>query len=182
MPAEKLIFASVVEPLLDVARKGKVSPETEKKLAGIGMPMWGKTAPAYPAERWAEAVRIIGADLFPQAEPDEQHRGIGLRTIEQFTGTFIGKALMTAARLWGPRRSLQRLTNNLRTGANFLETRFTHIDDRQQELWINDVSGVPGFYAGLIGAGSQYIEGWSDSVAIKQREGDACLYELRVTR
>src|SRR5688572_31217171 len=48
----------------------------------------------------------------------------------------------------GVTRSLQRMTNNLRTGANFIETKFTTLDERTHELWISDVSDVPGFYAG----------------------------------
>jgi uncharacterized protein (TIGR02265 family) len=165
-----------------VARRGPVTAETERQLKAMRMPIAGKLEPAYPADSWAAAVKLIGADLFPDRDADDQHRQIGERTIDQFSTGFIGKALMAAARLWGPRRSLQRLTNNLRTGANFLDTRFDHIDDKLQELWISDVSGVPGFYAGLIQAGSKYIEGWSDEVSIKQRDGDACLYQLRVTR
>src|SRR5688572_26154973 len=82
----------------------------------------------------------------------------------------------------GVTRSLQRMTNNLRTGANFIETRFVTLDERTHELWISDVSGVPGFYAGLIEAGADYIAGWTDEMRIKERDGEACVYTLRRTR
>src|SRR5688572_11420738 len=104
--ANKLIFLSVVEPLLEVARRGGVDLKTQRELAALRMPLGGKLEPAYPAETWAQAVRLIGSSLFADQKPDEQHRRVGRRTIGQFIDTFVGKALMTAARMWGPRRSL----------------------------------------------------------------------------
>jgi hypothetical protein len=60
-----------------------------------------------------------------------------------------------------------------------VETRFQTISEYEQELWISDVSGVPGFYAGLIEAGADYLEGWIDEMKIKRIDGPACFYELR---
>ena len=43
------------------------------------------------------------------------------------------------------------------------------------------MSDVPGFYAGLIVAGSEVMRGWADRIEIKQREGASCLYEMTLT-
>ncbi|MGQ0508074.1 MAG: DUF2378 family protein [Myxococcaceae bacterium] len=180
MADTKLIFGPSVEALLKAAR-GSVSVETEGKLRALGLPLDGRVEPAYPAEAWASAVKLISKELFPAQPEEEQHRQLGRKTVKQFADTVMGKAMFTMAKVIGPQRSLQRMTNNLRTGANFIETRFTVIDVRTQELWISDVSDVPGFYAGLIEAGADYMEGWSDEMRITRREGKSCLFTLRRT-
>jgi uncharacterized protein (TIGR02265 family) len=184
MPAAaptQLIFGSSVEALLNVA-KGQMLPATEKKLGALRIGGGHKIEPAYPAQDWATAVKLVSADLYPGLDPDEQHRRLGRATVMQFADTFMGKAMFTAAKVVGARRSLERMTRNLKTGSNFIETKFTVISEHLQELWMNDVSGVPGFYAGLIGAGSEYMQGWADTIDIKHREGPSCLFELKVTR
>jgi len=180
-PKQKLIFASSVEALLKAA-EGNIKPDTERKLGDLRMSFRRPVDPAYPADHWAQAVRLIGGDLFPDESPEEQHRKLGGRTVKQFAETFMGKAMFAAAKVMGVTRSLQRMTNNLRTGANFIETKFTTLDERTHELWISDVSDVPGFYAGLIEAGADYMTGWTDEMRIKQRDGAGCLYTLRRTK
>ncbi len=181
MDDSRLIFGPSVEALLTAA-KGKISKNTETRLATLGLAFGKKIEPAYSADTWACAVRLIGADLFPTDLYEVQHRKLARRTIQQFSDTLMAKAMLPFAKLIGPQRCLERLTNSLRTGANFLETRFTRLDDRAQELWISNVSEVPGFYAGLLEAGSDLIDGWPDAIHIKRREGPACVYELRRTR
>jgi uncharacterized protein (TIGR02265 family) len=178
---QKLIFGSSIEALLKAAQ-GSIKPETEKRLGELRMNFKKPVDPAYPAEHWASAVRLIAADLFPGDSAEEQHKKLGGKTVRQFADTFMGKAMFSAAKVMGVKRSLQRMTNNLRTGANFIETRLTTLDENTHELWISDVSEVPGFYAGLIEAGSDFISGWTDQMTIKGREGAACTYTLKRTR
>lgn len=74
------------------------------------------------------------------------------------------------------------MSHNLRSGANFIETKFTVTGTDAYELWLNDVTDVPGFYAGILSAGSGKIDGWPDRIEIKQRDGASCLYSLTVAR
>lgn len=178
---QKLIFASSVEALLKAA-EGNIKPETEKQLGELRMHFRKPVDPAYPAEHWAQAVRLVSRDMWPGESPEEQHKHLGERTVRQFAETFMGKAMFAAAKVMGVTRSLQRMTNNLRTGANFIETKLTTLDERTHELWISDVSDVPGFYAGLIEAGKDFMPGWTDEMRIKQRDGAACTYTLRRTK
>lgn len=173
----KLIFSSSIEALLKAGR-GRIGTQTVQQLGRLGLPVEGRLEPAYPAETWASAVQLIGVDLFPADPPDTQHNKLARLTVRQFAETVMGRAMFTAARVFGARRSLQRMTHNLRTGANFIETRFTELSPTLQELWINDVSGVPGFYAGLIEVGHEYMPGWVSQVRIKDRDGAACTYQL----
>jgi uncharacterized protein (TIGR02265 family) len=178
---QRLIFGSAVEALLKAA-EGNVKADTERKLNELRMFFRKPVDPAYPADHWALAVRLVGADLNPKDLHEEQHRKLGSKTVRQFAETFMGKAMFTAAKVMGVGRSLSRMTNNLRTGANFIETKLTTLDERSYELWVSDVSGVPGFYIGLIEAGADYIPGWTDQMRIKAREGDGCVYTLKRTR
>lgn len=179
---QRLIFSGSIDALMKVVALHPLSPEATKALAALRMGPGFKVEPAYPAEDWARAVKIIGADLYPLEKPDDQHRLVGRATVLQFAESLMGRAMFAAARVIGARRSLERMTHNLRTGANFIETRFTVLDERTQEFWINDVCDVPGFYAGLISAGADFMQGWSDQIEIKAREGPSCLYLLTNTR
>lgn len=179
---QRLIFSGSIDALMKVVALNPISPEATKALAPLRMGPGFKIEPAYPAEDWAKAVKVIGADLYPKEAVDEQHRLVGRATVLQFAESLMGRAMFAAARVIGARRSLERMTHNLRTGANFIETRFTVIDDRTQEFWINDVCDVPGFYSGLIGAGADFMQGWSDKIDIKARDGASCLYLLTRTR
>lgn len=178
----KLIFSGSMEALLKVVQAGRISPETQRELTAMRIGPPHKLEPAYPAENWAKAVKLISADLFPGTDLFVQHRALGMATVLQFADTFMGKAMFGAAKIIGAKRCLSRMTHNLRTGANFIETRLTQLDEKTYELWINDVTDVPGFYAGLIGAGVDFIPGWPDRMEIKQRDGAGCLYELKLTR
>ncbi len=110
----RLIFSGSVEALLKAAR-GRVSPATEGKLKSMGFGFERKLEPAYPAEKWAEAVHLVSAELFPNDPVDIQHNKLGRLTVKQFADTVMGKAMFTAAKVFGARRSLQRMTHNLRT-------------------------------------------------------------------
>lgn len=181
-PKEKLIFSGSIDALMKFISHKQLSPATLKALADLRMGPTMKVEPAYPAESWATAVKLIGAELFPKVEAYQQHLEVGRGSVLQFADTLMGKAMFAAAKVIGARRSLERMTHNLRTGANFIETRYTVLDERHQELWINDVTDVPGFYAGLIGAGADFMQGWSDSIVVKSRDGAACTYTLTRTR
>lgn len=176
----KLIFSSSIEALLKVAA-GKINPATERELGALRMGPPHKLEPAYAAEDWAKAVRLVGADLFAGQPPTQQHFEVGRATVYQFTDGFVGKAMLSAARLFGARRSLQRMSNSLRSGANFLETRLTIIDEKTLELWLNDASGVPHFYAGLLSAGHPVIPEWPDRITVKSEDGAACVLEMKNT-
>ena len=176
----KLIFSSSVEALIKVAH-GKVQPTTARSLSALRIGPPHKLEPAYAAADWAKAVQLIGADLFAEQEPTRQHFEVGRATVMQFTDGMVGRAMLSAAKLFGARRSLQRMSNSLRSGANFLQSRLTVIDDKTMELWLNDASGVPHFYAGLLSAGNPVIPGWPDRITVKSQDGDACVLEMKNT-
>lgn len=173
----KLIFSAAIESLLSVT--DGIKPQTRQALAALRMGPPHKVEPAYPAKDWATAVKLVGADLFPDDDAFNQQRKVGAAAVTRFSEGLLGKAMFGVARLMGARRSMERMTRNLRTGANFIETRLTVIDEKTSEFWINDVSDVPGFYAGMLMPGFELIPGWPDTVELKERVGEGGLYVLR---
>src|SRR3990167_975096 len=77
----KLIFSGSMEALLKVVQAGRISPETQKALQAMRIGPPHKLEPAYPAENWAKAVKLISADLFPGTDLFVQHRALGMATV-----------------------------------------------------------------------------------------------------
>ena len=175
--SQKLIFETSMAALLKVAQ-GNVSAAAETQLNALGLHFGKKLEPAYPAELWASAVKVVAKDLFPQAEAMESHRLLALKTVDQFAETMVGKAIFAVARVMGPDRSLARMTHNFRTGANFIETKLTVIEPGVHELWLNDVSGVPGFYQGLIEGAALHTGRKPDTMSVKASDGVQCTFLL----
>lgn len=178
MTSQPLIFATAFEPLIKLS-KGKMSEATTKKLVAmrVALPL----EPAYSPATWAETVRLISAELHPAMTPVERHRQLGRETALLFADGLMGKAMYAAARLMGPRRSLERMTRSLQTGTNFIETRYTARDERTSELWMSDTSGLPEFYAGVMTAGGEMIGGWPALVDVISGADASATYVFRFT-
>ena len=73
-----------------------------------------------------------------------------------FSETMMGRALVQFMKVIGPRRSMQRMERNFATGGNYIQTRFTSLGVGKAEVWFNDVSGIPDFYAGIIQRGGEF--------------------------
>ncbi len=180
MPLEgkpKLIFGSSMQALTHVAR-GRVRPQTERRLIELGLPLFTPASPTYPERDWVEAITLIAADLLPGAPAELQHRNLGAIAVGRIAEMFVGRAMIAATRILGVPRMLERTTNNLRAGANFIEARLTRLDETSWQLWISDVSGLPGFYAGLMEGGRRIVPGWIDEMRIISLDGASCTYVL----
>ncbi len=149
---EKLIFNSAMEGLIQCVRQ-EITPRARTRMKAIGFDCEAKSRPAYPAEQWAGVVKIIAEEIYPGVEPAEGHRRLAMRTVEVFAQSVIGGAMFTVANLLGPDRTVHRMTRNFRTSSNFLETTCTEVSPHTFDIWINDVSQVAGFYAGLLEGG-----------------------------
>jgi uncharacterized protein (TIGR02265 family) len=177
MIEQKLIFGQSVEVLLTACR-GRISTATVKGLAAKGIHFDKKLDPAYPAEAWAEAVRLISTDLFPGVPAEEAHRQLAHRVVQQFTETVTGRVLVTVAKLLGHERSLNRMTHSLRTGANFLDCRVTPEVGGVRTIWMSDVSGVPGFYRGMLEFGGAAVGFERHLLEIIAREGTSVTFKM----
>lgn len=166
-----------IEALLSVAR-GRVSANAVMQLADVGLYLDGDPEPTMEAEKWGRAVKVLCSDLFPEMEATDAQRRIAHLALDAFTNSLVGKVMVTVGRMIGRERSLQRLTHNFRTGTNFIECRITPRVNGIYDVWINDVSDVPGFYAGMLEYRSISAPTLAERVDIHAREGTSATFRL----
>ena len=172
---EKLIFDSAVEGLLNSGRPD-FTPRCISRLTGAGFDPRAKVKPAYPAEQWASLVKILSEEIYPGLDELEAQRKMALRTVDAFAHSMIGSAMFAVVGLLGPDRTVRRMTRNFRSSSNFLETTCTEISPHSFEIVFNDVTGVPGFYMGLLEGGFLRAGAKNLSVTIKSREAPGAIY------
>lgn len=175
--ADQVIFENTIDGLFRALRP-LVTPAGKAKLRALGLDMDGKLNPAYPAQVWASAVKILAEDAFPGLSPMESQRRVALRTVDAFTEGVLGAAMFKLLRLLGPDRTIGRMTRNLRSGSNYVETRATQLEPHRYEIWINDVTDVPGFYLGLLERGLHHVGAQGLQIALANQAGPACTYRV----
>lgn len=103
---------------------------------------------------WKRVMGVTASAAFPTLSTDEAQRALGERLIEVARTTGWGKALFGLAKLLGPRRALERMTQALgQHGA----TRLDEHGDTDLELWMRQAPVSVGFAEGLLTAGLRAV-------------------------
>jgi uncharacterized protein (TIGR02265 family) len=173
--SEQLVFHSTMDVLVKAAGT-RVSDRCVHLLKQAGFDIRGKLKPAYPSTVWAESVRLLGEDLFPGTPAKEAHRQLGITAVDLFAQSMMGSALFGLLRLLGPTRTIARMTHNLKTGANYLETRATQKAPNTWEIWLNEVNGMDGFYKGFLECGLKHVGAVNPVAQVTATDGHACTY------
>ncbi len=173
---ERLVFQQSFEGLFR-ALGNRLDERCAQRLRELGLDPKAPLAVAYPLEVWVEALKTAAETLAPGAPLDEGAALVGRRFIEGYGATRIGAALLGAVRLMGPQRMLERMTRNLRTGTNYLESTLRERGPTHYLLSCRPVR-VPGFYQGLFTAGLEVSGARGPSVQLLRLHGDEALYEL----
>lgn len=148
---EKLIFAQTFEGLLRSVQ-GHLTPPVVAGLQALGLDVTQPLRPAYPHTLFTEVVTYLAGQLHPGLEKQEAISLIARHFMDAYGETMVGRAMMAMIRLIGPRRALERVTRQFRTGNNFSETRLLAKGPADYELWVNDVR-MPGWYVGIVSRG-----------------------------
>lgn len=148
---DKLIFYQTFEGIFR-ALGPRLDAVLSERLRAVGIDPGLPLRPAYPLQVFHDAVRVIGEQLFAPLEPAQRARRLGREFMDGYSQTMVGRAMVGMMRVIGPKRTLERLSRQFRTGNNFSETRLTERTPTQFELWCNQVS-VPGWYCGLLERG-----------------------------
>lgn len=148
-----------------------------QRLRELGLDAGAPLNVAYPLEVWIEALRTAAETLAPGVPLDEGAAVVGRRFIEGYGATRMGAALLRTVRMLGPRRMLERMTRNLRTGTNYLESTLLERGPTHYELSCRPVL-IPGFYQGLLSAGLEISGAYRPSVQMLRCNGDEAVYEL----
>lgn len=176
MSTEKLIFAQTFEGLFRSVQT-RLTPALQQGLKQRGVDLTRPLLPAYSHEVFTEVMLYLAAQLHPLIEEDEAVTLLGRGFMEGFGETMIGRAMLAAMRLIGPRRTLERVSRQFRAGNNFTETKLTPVNERTFELWINEVR-LPGWYIGIVSRGLELAGGAQVKVEIIGREGRSGTFRI----
>ena len=148
MPVEaKLDFAVTYESLF----RNALSSDLKGALRSVGLELDKPLLPAYPAAMWPEVMRVVAATLYPGVPFLNATRTLGERFSDaSFDQTMMGRALTMVMRAVGPMRTLERFQRMIRSTINDQQTRFEVLSRTSARLSIAHVSGVPGWFAGVI--------------------------------
>src|SRR5262249_9621085 len=88
--------------------RAKMSAAARERVEALGIAVDGKLAPKYDAEKWAECVKVMAADLFPGVEDGEAQRRLAHLRMDEFARSWKGKLVFALARLSPKARAVER--------------------------------------------------------------------------
>lgn len=153
---ERLWYSQVVEAIFVKGLGPKLTPEVRARVKAHGIDL-DKLLPGYPVEQVLKAARDVLPQVLPGLSDEAAWLELGASSMRGYNETLLGRAAVGVLKLIGVRRALERLHTSMRSGNNFLETRFTPLSATSAELHLSDVSGVPGFYQGLLEEGGRLV-------------------------
>jgi uncharacterized protein (TIGR02265 family) len=148
---DKLIFSQTFEGIFR-ALGPRLDANLSSRLKEAGVDPSRPLRPAYPVPVFHAVLQALGDALYPALEEDERHEELARMFMSGYSETMVGRAMLAMMRVIGPRRTLERLSRQFRTGNNFSETALTELGNTEFELWCNQVT-APGWYVGLIERG-----------------------------
>lgn len=176
---DHVIFGNTVGGLFNGALSGKLSPDAHAQLKAVGLDLSRPLHSAYPLRTWEQALVIAGRDLYPYLDEAEQFRQLGRELITGIRTTMLGKAVEQVLKLLGPRRTLKRMNQNLRTSDNFVESRLNELSPNEVEIWISHTMGRPTYYQGIFEEMLEVIEAKSPKVRVHFARGVECTFRIR---
>ena len=154
---EPLDFEHVFEGLFLRGLRSQLSDELKAALKAQGLDLSQRLRPAYPAPVLRGCIRAAAKLLYPEMPHGEGICQIGRAFFRGYVDTFIGRATLAVLRLIGPRRTLERMQRNFRTGNNYIETRFTTLAPQHVELWFNVTGDLALYCQGILEHGAELI-------------------------
>jgi uncharacterized protein (TIGR02265 family) len=146
-----MMFSQAVDGLVRALGEHLDEPAKDT-LRELGLDLRRPLEPGYPLETWFKVMRF-GAGLIAPGRPEaEQFELLGRRFVDGYEQTLVGRALLASMRVLGPRRMLERMNRNFRSGNNYTETQLVPRGPNDFELSFNQVKS-PEFYRGMLLAG-----------------------------
>lgn len=175
MTTERLVFSHSMEALYRALEPHTPTERAAFLKAGI---TGQRFLPAYPVERHIEILDACAASRFAHLPELERYVEVGKLFFAGFEKTLVGSALMAMLRVLGPRRTLERLTRNLRSANNFSEGTVKALAPNRHLVHLN-FTARPGFYLGLLEAGCRVAGAKDLSVTVAETKDLETTYEVR---
>lgn len=163
-------FLKAVRPVLDLA--------LTKELQALGIDPSKPLLPVYPVDAMRGALAVGARRLNPTLAPDQAFVALGRRYVDTYAETIVGRALLAAIRLIGPKRTLERLAKQFRTANNYSETKVTHFEPGHSELWCNEVAH-PHWYVGLVVGMMETAGATGVQVTLRSHDAAGAFFDVR---
>ncbi len=154
---EPLDFEHVFEGLFSRGLRSQLSDELRAALKAQGLDLSQRLRPAYPSAVLLGCIGVAAKMLYPELPHGEGVRHIGRAFFRGYVDTMIGRAMLGLLWLIGPRRTLERMERNFRTGNNYIETRFKTLAPQHVELWFNVEGDLALYCQGILEEGAAMI-------------------------
>jgi uncharacterized protein (TIGR02265 family) len=137
---EPVAFDQLMEGLLIHAMKDRLDLAARQKLLELGVDISRPLLSAYPLVTLLGTLKLCAELRYPELPREEARYQLGIRTLEGFGSTPMGKALFGMARMWGARRMLGHMTRVLQTGINFARSRSRDLPNGDVEVTVEVLS------------------------------------------
>lgn len=178
-PEHEVVFAGAVDGLFLKGLGARVTPQLREELKALGLDLSRELLPAYPRRIWNAALPLAVRHVWPQLEVAEGHYRLGRTIIDGFKETRLGRVLEGISRVLGPMRTLNRMRQNLRTGANYNEITLTTQSRTDVLFWINEPFIHPGYVQGLLHGSMEISGSRNSSVEIVSKDEAGTTYRVR---
>lgn len=177
---EPVIFSQMFEALVMHAMRGKLDPNTMRRIEATGIDLSRPLLVAYPLTVWYDAVWTCAQLLFPDLPRTEAIYSTGRKVADGYSHTTMGKALFSGLRKLGWQRALGQMARSLRTGCNFLASHANELPNGDLEITLEI---LPEFIPALgahPGIDSSFMRGFLDASAEMIRGPDSPKFSLAV--
>jgi uncharacterized protein (TIGR02265 family) len=178
-PENAFVFQQVLEGLFIVGLKGKITPLLDERLRAAGLDLSRPFAPAYPREDYNRFVRITAETLWPDEPPERAYHALGRQLLQGYSHTLLGKALAAMLKVIGPRKALDRMTRNFRSGSNYNDTRVTDVGPGEVLFWMNEPELHPSYVAGIVEAALELAGARQLDIQVHEQDAQGCTYRIR---
>jgi uncharacterized protein (TIGR02265 family) len=144
---QRVIYEHAVDALFNRTLGKRLSEKAKARLKAAGLDVARIDRPV-PQPVYKECLRIAMEEVYPSLEPGEAALQLGKDLATGYIQTMQGKAAAALTRMLGPRRSLPRMTQNLRSANNFVETTLKELGNGRYEVTINEHHGYPRYIEG----------------------------------
>ncbi|MFN7133306.1 MAG: DUF2378 family protein [Myxococcales bacterium] len=179
MADEKLVFEQTFDGMFHRALKHRVTPRLKERLRGLGVDLDQKLLPAYPVDVWDRALVLTAEELYPGQTLDAALRQLGTAFIYGYQENFLGRAVMAAMRVVGPRRALDRMSKTLRSADNFSTATLVERSPTHCELTLLGHIRNPHFFAGTLVAGAQITGAKDEQIDVLRWDATSAVYSVR---
>lgn len=149
-------FPDAVESLWVKGLGERLTPALRAELKALGLDLGPPLLPGYPAEVIGAATRHAAGKLYPELSLDEAIYRMGEIAVDQFAYSLLGRALFPMLRVFGAKRTMQRMQSNIRTSNNFATIEVAEVAPERFRLTFRETDGMPTFWKALADRGSHH--------------------------